>query len=144
MSIRKIIEADGGINLLEELLKLLTAYDDQYPASGVDGMLDALRTRKTACLPNNELSKDIILYAITQGTFPAGGYQNLTNMRFCDLPLSLRPMYEDDHGKRKVASWKNGDAVSDKIVSMLNFAGAEGDKGFSCHSGDKVELLKKP
>jgi hypothetical protein len=142
MSVRTILENDGELNLFQKVLKLLSDYTDQYPASGVDGMLEDLRTNKAAVLPKGELEKEIIEYAMSIGTHPAGAYQQLSNLRFADLPLCLRPLYQSVD-KEEVAMWGQGDKVSDKIISMLDFK-KEGDvKGFVDKAGEKVKLLSK-
>jgi len=141
ITLDSILENEKDLTTYEKLLKAFADYTDAFPATGCDKMLEILLNKKTAVMPKDKLAQTILGYVVDSKENASGIVQNVLNMRFSDLPVEYRPMYEYESNK-KVACWKHGEAVSDKVVSLLDLGQAGKVEGFvCCCKGDKVEIL---
>jgi hypothetical protein len=136
----KIFENEKDLTTFEKLLKAVADFTDAYPATGLDQMFTNMLNNKTKIMPKDKNAIAILDYVSCMKTTPAGVVQQLLNLRFGDLPMEVRPIY-DLAGKKTTAYWRRGNKVYDKVVSLLDFA-QEGDvKGFVDEKGEKVEIV---
>ena len=145
VTLQSIFEKQKDLTTFEKLLKAFADYSDAFPATGVDNIVSFLLKEKTKVMPKDKLALEVLEYAATSKDNPSGIVQQVLNLRFSDLPVECRPMYEYESGEKKVACWKVGDKVSDRVVSLLNI-GQEGSVvgWVCCCTGEKVKPLTTP
>jgi len=123
------------------LVDNLVGYAESFPATGVDNLLDQVLDAGTACIPNDDLAKEILMNVLISNFTPPAAVQALLNTRFSDLPPMYRPYYrKKDDNKKKVAFWSSNDIISDRVKSLLLLQGDK--KGYWCdEEGNKVKLI---
>jgi len=141
ITLDSILENEKDLTTYEKLLKAFADYTTAFPATGCDTMFNILLNRKTAVIPKDKDAVKILDYVLGSKENAAGIVQQILNMRFCDLPVECKPMYEHE-AEKKVACWKQNDVISDKVVSLLDLGQKGKIEGFvCCYSGEKVKLL---
>ena len=130
MKLRKQISEAKSINIYKTLLNLFAEFCDRFPASSVDRLFDILVEAGTKILPTDKRALDIISYAIAYpiGDGQTSEVQTFLNLRFGELPTTLRPITKE--GKRhELVFWCRDGKVYDKVRDLVNFSQEKG-KGF--------------
>lgn len=129
----------------EQMLVLLGKFAYQYPMTSIDSLIDSIIEKKSKIFPKDKHALKILDAIIFHG------YKNDAEMEFVqwlnssfrDLLSSsefnnLAPFYKENDSI-KIAFWKQGDFVSDKIVSLLLTQGTE--VGWVNEKGENVALI---
>lgn len=139
MNILKKIKEAKEVQLYKRLLRVLGEYSKTVPATGVDTLFDNAVKRGSKILPKDKVALSILDYVLEDAS-AARVIHKLLNMRFSNLPGSMRPLMKDGR-KHHVAHWMRGNAlVSDQIKDLI--AWDEGSAGYwSDVEGNKVTLI---
>ena len=134
---KNLFEAQD-VELYKKLLRILGDYSLKAPMSGIDKLLDTAIEQGKKVLPSDKNALNILAFVLDDSVPSA--IQNLLNLRFSDLPVSVRPITKA--GKRHEVCWfTKNTLVSDKVKSLIDFE-ATGKKGqWTDLNGKKVALI---
>lgn len=133
-----ILNEAKDLNLYKHLLDVFGEYCDSSPATGVDGLLDVAIERGKELIPKDKRGEAIITYIFANSNIPAAVHSFL-NLRFCDLPTSLKPRIKKG-SKYETVFWNSNGKIDDRIKSLLSWEKGKG--GFWCDvEGNKVQIL---
>ncbi len=134
----KLFEAKN-LDVYKKLLRILSEYCKTMPMSGMNRIFDQVVENGIKILPKDKLALEI-LDCVLQEDNVASSLQDLLNMRFSCAPVACLPQIKD--GKdQKVASWKRGELISDKIKDLINWEGTGTAGSWSDAKGGKVTLI---
>ncbi len=122
------------------MLRVFGDYTAGTPASGISGMYDALIEHGAKILPSDKDALWIIKNMFDVDESDATKIHKLLNIRFSDLPGSIRPMIRPNR-KILTANWTIDGVVSDRVKDLIDWNGS-GKKGFwSDVDGNKAEIV---
>jgi hypothetical protein len=134
---RELKEAKD-LNLYKKLLDVLGEYCEVSPATGVDGLLDMAIEVGKGVIPGDKKAMEILTYVLENENIPSAVHR-LLNLRFTDLPTSVKPLMKNGR-RNETAFWMINGNIEDKVRSLLNWE--KGKKGFWCDvEGNKISLL---
>jgi len=137
-TLKKIREAKD-VCIYQKLLKALGTYSADIPATGIDGLFDAVAKGGTKILPKDKKALEI-LYHVLESGLAARIVHKLLNLRFSDLPAEFRPMMKNGR-KTQVAHWSRDSKISDRIKDLVNWDGTGKVGGWTDIDGEKVTLI---
>jgi hypothetical protein len=121
------------------MLRVFSEYCSNTPCTGVDKMFDTLVDGGAKILPSDKLALEILNHVFGGSESPGAQIHKLLNIRFADLPASIRPRIKPGR-KALVANWTVGDVISDKVMNLIDWSG--GKKGFwSDVHGNKQSVI---
>lgn len=134
----KLFEAKN-LDVYKKLIRILSEYCKTMPLSGMNRMFDQVVEQGIKILPKDKLALEI-LDCVLQEDNIASSLQDLLNMRFSCVPVACVPQIKG--GKdQKIASWKRGELISDKIKDLINWNSESGTGSWSDCEGNKVTLI---
>ena len=137
----KILENRQDLQVYKKLIIVASAYIDQYHGSAFAPVFDSLLKKGIKCLPRDAKALDILEHILTKQTTTAAKINELLNLRFSDLPTSVRPVFSAKPGHQETAGWKRGDRVYDRLMALINVE-ENGEAGqWTDVSGDPVKLI---
>lgn len=135
---RKRLAEAKDLALWELLVNKFREYVDSAPGTGAGSVLSALLEHGTKAMPSDERACEILQFVCSS---PSAAFcvNTFLNMRLADLPLFLRPMYEDE-GAQFLARWQRGEKFFEKVKDLVDFEKA-GAGSWVMASGKKAKLL---
>lgn len=132
----RLFEAKN-LDVYKKLLRILSEYCKTMPMSGMNRLFDQVVEKGMKILPKDKLALEILDYVLQEDNV-ASSIQDLLNMRFSCLPPACLPQRQKD---QKIASWKRGELISDKIKDLINWEGTGTAGSWSNSKGEKVNLI---
>jgi hypothetical protein len=136
-TMRERINEAKDVNVYKKLLNILSKWCTKFPMTGIDTILDQVIDKGKSILPKDKRALAIIDHVLSADSF-SEAVSNLLNMRFADLPTSLKPIATVGK-KHELAFWNTECRISDLVKDLLNFNG--GKSGFFCDTGGKKVTL---
>lgn len=134
----KLFEA-SDITVYKKLVLVFSDFVENNPGTGMGKVYRQLLTNGLKLIPKDKEALDILSY-ILKDSSGSKVVQEIMNKTFCDLPITVRPMYKDSRSKL-VAFWNKGGKSYTKVIDLLDLDGI-GEKGaWTNEKGDKVELI---
>jgi len=133
------IRESSDVSIYQKLLKVLGGYSVDIPATGIDGLFDAVSKYGTKVLPKDKKALEILDY-ILSSEVTARIVHKLLNLRFSDLPVEFRPMIKNGR-KFQVAYWSKNSSISDKIKDLINWEGTGKAGNWMDADSEKVDLI---
>ena len=131
---------DNRIFAYKMLIDALGEFTQNLPMTGIAKYLDKAIANGMKIIPTDMHAINIITNCMFEDT-PNGSVQQFLNLRFGDLPYSLRPFYKNEADKIELAYWCRNSATSDRVTALVDFEG-DGGSGFWCDvKGNKVALI---
>jgi hypothetical protein len=132
------INESRDLDIYKKLVMILSDFVDKYPGTGMGKVYRQVLNAGLKVMPKDEKALDILGYVIKDGGPKA--VQDLMNRTFCELPITIRPVYKDGNAKR-TAFWSKDSKIYDKVRDLLDLNGS-GVKGeWSDEKSNKVTLL---
>lgn len=135
------VQVDKDLEIYKSLVNLFTEYVSVFSTSRAEKVLDYLINSGLKVIPDDSLAQEILLYMLNSKNSVPIKVLELLNLKFSDLPLNLRPRYQEGF-EVKNAFWKVGNDISDSVFSLITIVDENSCQRFWCDSnGNKVELL---
>jgi hypothetical protein len=125
------------LNVYKKMLELFSEFLDAQPGTGMGKIYRDLLEAGLKCVPKDKRAQEILASLLTDNV--PKSIQDLLNTNFCELPITLRPLYKSGNSKL-VGFWKKGEKIYSKVFDMLDLAG-EGKGSWCCEKGEKIDLL---
>ena len=135
----KLILEARDLSLYKMMLRVFADYCSDTPCTGMDKMFDTLVENGAKILPSDKLALEILNHVFGGSESPGAQIHKLMNIRFADLPASIRPKIKSGR-KHLVANWTTGDVTSDKVKDLICWSGS-GSGFWSDVNGDKQEII---
>lgn len=136
----KLLEDREDLKLFKKVVHVFGYYCDKLPGTAVEPLYNELLQRGLKCLPSDHVAINVLHYMLDRKLPDASKVGEIMNLRFLDLPADVRPVFLDKDKTETVASWKRGDKIYDRIMSLINLE--DGSKGsWVSQSGEAVKLL---
>ena len=126
------------LGLYKCLLDKFEEFTDQYPNTGITSIFKKILNAGIGILPKDKLAQKILEYVLSANASKA--IQDILNLRFSDLPVTVRPVYKD-RNKIVVAFWSKSGKVYDKVFYLLNIDKSKGKGEWTDAEGKKVKLI---
>ena len=134
---QRILES-RDLRLFRRMLRVLSDYSTNVPATGVDRLFDIATEKGTGILPKDKHAIAILKYVFSIEPSAAAVHKML-NLRFSDLPAEVKPMAK--HERRQiVASWSMDGSVSDRVKDLVDWDATSKQGMWTDIDGKKVEV----
>ena len=139
----EVLKEAKDLGLYKGMVEVLHAYDEKMPGSAVGKVLSQVMDIGMKVLPKDKKALEILGTIFADGDFVyehrvvTSSVSKLLNARFSDM--AVKPMYFDNKDTKKVAYWRVGDKISDRVLSLLRLDGAEAGY-WTDEKGNKVKL----
>lgn len=139
MNLTELVEAKQEMGIFKALLRMLLDYSDKSTGTSITGILNQFLEVGIKALPRDRRALAILRHVLFCKETSSGKMQKLLNTRFSDLPVCIRPQYQEDK-KILVAFWERDGKIYDKLFSLVNVeTGKQGS--WSSESGESVKLI---
>lgn len=136
--IEKIRES-RDVSIYQKLLRVLSDYTANVPATGVDKLFDVVSEEGKKILPKDKKALEILDHILSSAN-TARVIHKLLNLRFSDLPVECRPIMRDGH-KHVIAHWSRGAEVNDRVKSLIDWENTGVAGRWTDIDGEMVSLI---
>jgi hypothetical protein len=138
----ELLKEAKDLDVYKRILLVFGEYSDNFPSTEAEKYFRDFLKKGIKSMPKDKPALEILaLICCDKEDSAPAKVQKIMSQRFSDLPIGVRPMYQDGR-KSYVAFWSKDGKVYDRVVSLLNYG--ETKSGFwSDMSGKKVTLVDK-